>query len=283
MKRLIVTGDDFGLSLPVNEAIEEAHRRGILNTASLMVGAKATRDAVERALQLPSLHVGLHLVLVEGSPVLPPQAVPDLVNRRGQLSSHLVRAGINFFFRPEVRQQLEAEIRAQFKAFQKTGLPLDHVNSHHHMHLHPTILGLILKVGREYGIRALRLPYEPLLPSWRASRKYFFRKMFGSLFLSPWLVLLRSRAHRANVHSNRFIFGMNDSGHMDLNLVLRLLKYLPQGVTEIYFHPGAYGRPKADHSLEGNPAEDEFEVLTSPAIQQVLLAFNIQRIAFSDL
>ena len=283
MKRLIVTGDDFGLSLPVNEAIEEAHRRGILNTASLMVGAKATRDAVERALQLPSLHVGLHLVLVEGSPVLPPQAIPDLVNTRRQFSSHRVRAGINFFFRPEVRRQLEAEIRAQFKAFHKTGLPLDHVNSHHHMHLHPTILELILKVGREYGIRAVRLPYEPLLPSWRASRKSLFRKMLGSLFLSPWLILLRSRVRRANVHSNNFIFGMNDSGHMHLDLVLRFLKYLPQGVTEIYFHPGTYGCPEIDHPLGGNPGEDEFEVLTSPAIQQALLALGIQRIAFSDL
>ncbi len=148
MKKLIVTGDDFGLSLPVNEAIEEAHRRGILNTASLMVGAEATADAVDRASRLPSLHVGLHLVLVEGSPVLPPQAVPDLVNRQGKFSSHLVRAGINFFLWPEVRRQLEAEIRAQFQAFQKTGLPLDHVNGHHHMHLHPTVLGLLLKVGR---------------------------------------------------------------------------------------------------------------------------------------
>jgi hopanoid biosynthesis associated protein HpnK len=283
VKRLIVTGDDFGLSLPVNEAIEEAHRRGILNTASLMVGAKATRDAVERALQLPSLHVGLHLVLVEGSPLLPPQVVPDLVNRRGQFSSHLVRAGIHFFFRPEVRRQLEAEIRAQFQAFQKTGLPLDHVNSHHHMHLHPTILGLILRVGREYGIRAVRLPCEPLIPSWRASRKAFFRKMLASLFLSPWLILLRSRFRRSNVHSNNFVFGMNDSGHMHLDLVLRFLKYLPQGVTEIYFHPEAYACPEIDHPPGGNPGQEEFEVLTSPTIQKALLASSIQRIAFSDL
>jgi hopanoid biosynthesis associated protein HpnK len=248
-----------------------------------MVGAKATRDAVERALQLPSLHVGLHLVLVEGSPVLPPQAVPDLVNRQGQFSSHLVRAGIHFFFRPEVRRQLEKEIRAQFQAFQKTGLPLDHVNSHHHLHLHPTILKLILKVGREYGIRAVRLPYEPLLPSWRASRKAFFRKMLGSFFLSPWLMLLKSRVRRANLHSNNFILGMNDSGHMHFDLVLRLLKYLPQGVTEIYFHPGAHGRPETGYPPEGKSAQDEFEVLTSPGIQQALLALGIQRIAFSDL
>ncbi|MFI4922491.1 MAG: ChbG/HpnK family deacetylase, partial [Burkholderiales bacterium] len=64
MKRLIVTADDFGASLPVNEAIEQAHQNGILNTASLMVGAAAAPDAVERAKHMPSLKVGLHVVLV---------------------------------------------------------------------------------------------------------------------------------------------------------------------------------------------------------------------------
>ena len=93
MRRLIVTGDDFGLAVPVNEAIEEAHRHGILTAASLMVGAEAAADAVERARRLPSLRVGLHLVLVEGRSVLPPEAIPDLVDRHGEFSPRLVRAG----------------------------------------------------------------------------------------------------------------------------------------------------------------------------------------------
>ena len=80
MKALIVTGDDFGLALPINEAIEDAHRDGILTTASLMVGASAAQDAIERARRLHSLKVGLHLVLVEGRPVSNPYDVPDLVD-----------------------------------------------------------------------------------------------------------------------------------------------------------------------------------------------------------
>ena len=148
MKRLIVTGDDFGLAGPVNEAIAEAHRRGILTTASLMVSGAAAKDAVERARALPSLRVGLHVVVVEGRPVLPPDEVPDLVDRSGVFSTRLTRAGFNFFFRPDVRRQLEREIRAQFEAFVKTRLRLDHVNAHNHMHLHPTILSIVLKLGR---------------------------------------------------------------------------------------------------------------------------------------
>jgi predicted glycoside hydrolase/deacetylase ChbG (UPF0249 family) len=59
LKRLIVTGDDFGSAVPVNEAVERARR-------------------------LPGLRVGLHLVLVERTPVLPAKRVPDLVGDAGR-------------------------------------------------------------------------------------------------------------------------------------------------------------------------------------------------------
>jgi hopanoid biosynthesis associated protein HpnK len=283
VKKIILTGDDFGLSWSVNEAIEEAHRKGVLSTASLMVGAKAASDAADRARRLPSLRVGLHLVLVGGSPVLPPQAIPDLVDSAGGFSSHLFRAGINFFFRPGVRRQLEQEIRAQFQAFRNTGLSLDHVNCHNHMHLHPTIGGLILKVGRDYGVRAVRYPYEPFLPSWRASRKALGRKLMSRLFLWPWLALLKNQLKRAQVRSNHFVFGMNDSGKMKLDLVLRFLQYLPPGVTEIYFHPATRCCPELDRTLRNDACREEFAALTSSALKEALLASNIQCIRFSDL
>jgi hopanoid biosynthesis associated protein HpnK len=283
VKKLIVTADDFGLSLAVNEAIEEAHRRGVLSTASLMVGARAVRDAVDRAGRLPSLRVGLHLVLVNGAPISPPQAIPDLVDRRGQFSPHLFRAGINFFFSPGVRKQLEKEIRAQFQAFRSTGLSLDHVNCHNHMHLHPTIGGLILKVGQEFGLKAVRYPYEPVLPSWRASQNGFGRKWVSWLFLWPWLALLRNQLKRARVRSNQFVFGMNDSGNMNLDLVLGFVKNLPPGVTEIYFHPSSRHDPELERAVKNYRYQEEFATLTSPALRQALLASDIQCISFGDL
>lgn len=283
MKKIIVTGDDFGFSLPVNEAIEEAHCRGVLTTASLMIGARAARDAVDRAGRLPSLRVGLHLVLVNGTPISPPQAIPDLVDLGGRFSPHLFKAGIKFFFRPRVRQQLEKEIRAQFQAFGSTGLPLDHVNCHNHMHLHPTIGGLVLKVGREFGLRAVRYPYEPVFPSWRASQKGFGRKWMSWLFLWPWLALLRRQLRHARVRSNQFIFGMNDSGDMNLDLVIGFLRNLPPGITEIYFHPASRHDPELDRAAANYRYQEEFATLTSPALRQALQTSGIQCISFSDL
>ena len=280
LKKLIVTADDFGISIGANRAIEEAHRYGILTAASLMVGADAATDAVERAKRLPALRVGLHLVLVDGAPVLPAAEIPDLLNKKGLFSSHLVTAGVQLVLSLKARRQLEAEVRAQFQAFRKTGLPLDHVNSHHHFHLHPILCEILLKVGKEYGLRTVRFPYEPPIRSWQASKKNLFLRLGACLLLFPWILLLRLRLSREKVGSNDFIFGMIDSGNMTPDLVDRFLKSLPQGVTEIYLHPAL---SETNRRSGAHRSDKEFETLMSPKIRQTLRDSQIERIAFGDL
>ncbi len=283
MKRLIVTGDDFGLAKPVNEAIEEAHCAGILTSASLMVGASAADDAIERARRLPSLRVGLHLVLVEGRPVLPPEKVPDLVDKNGEFSTRLIQTGIRYFFLSVVRRQLEAEIRAQFEAFRKTELPLDHVNAHNHLHLHPTVLDLTLRIGEEYGLSAVRLPFEPALCSWRASRSSLLSRLVTGFFLSPWTARTKRRLARAHVNFNDYVFGMFDSGAMTVERTLRILECLPEGLSEIYFHPACRRCPEIDRTMPGYKYEEELVALTSPAVRLTLERLGVRRTAFSDI
>ncbi len=283
MRRVILTGDDFGLAVPVNEAIEQAHRDGVLTAASLMVGGAAASDAIERARRLPTLRVGLHLVLVEGRPLLPAAEVPDLVGASGELDAHLVRAGLRFFFVRGVRRQLEAEIRAQFQAFCATGLPLDHVNAHNHMHLHPTVLRLMLEVGREYGMRAVRLPHEPALVSWRAARASLWGRLGWAAFLWPWLALVRRRLRRAGLAHNEYLFGRNDSGAMEEPLLRRLAECLPDGVSEIYFHPATRRCPELDRDMPDYHPQQELLALLSPAVREALRASGAQPIAFADL
>ena len=136
---LIITADDFGRHPAINEAVERAHREGVLTAASLMMGEAHVAEAVAVARRNPRLRVGLHLVLTEGRAVLPPTRIPDLVDAQGRFPDDaMARDGVRFFFLPRVRRQLAAEIRAQFEAFKATGLQLDHVNAHRHFHLHPT-------------------------------------------------------------------------------------------------------------------------------------------------
>ena len=282
MKRLIVTADDFGVSLAVNAAIEAAYANGILTTASLMVGGAAAADAVARARRLPGLKVGLHITLVCGRPVLAPVDIPDLVDAHGHLQTHLFRAGLGFFFRPTVRRQLEAEIRAQFERFRAAGLRLDHVNAHNHMQLHPTVRALILSVGREYGMPALRVPCEPPLPSWRASREGLLRRVGVWLFLAPWLRRLVAALRRAELQHNDFVFGMQDTGRMTEDRVLALLAELPAGVSEMYFHPAVRKAP--ENGWPGSyRCDEELQALTSPTVAAALRASGIHRTSFSDL
>ncbi|HET6894091.1 MAG TPA: hopanoid biosynthesis-associated protein HpnK [Candidatus Baltobacteraceae bacterium] len=281
MRQLIVTADDFGLSAAVNEAIELGHREGILSTTSLMVAAPATHDAVERARRTPSLRVGLHVVLVNGRPALAPERVPLLVDERGLFESDLLRAGVRYFFTPGIRAQLEAEIRAQFAAFAATELPLDHVNAQNHLHVHPTVLSLILKVGREYGMRAIRIPREPFWPSWRAMRTHAAARFANAAFLLPWLSLMRLRLRLAGIATNDYVFGMIDTGHMTPERVRRYLQHLPNGVSELYVHPATHTWPEAfppDYDFAG-----EFAALIDPQAVEFVRKSGLRATTFSDL
>ena len=281
MRQLIVTADDFGLALAVNEAIERGHREGILSTTSLMVAAPATGDAVQRARRLPQLRVGLHVVLVNGRPKLPPEQVPLLVDDRGMFESDLLRAGVRYFFTPGVRKQLEDEIRAQFQAFAATGLPLDHVNAQNHLHVHPTVLSLILKVGREFGVRAIRIPKEPFLPSWRAMRTHGAARFANWAFLLPWLSLMRLRLRLAGIATNDYVFGMIDTGHMTPERVRCYLENLPSGVSELYVHPATHTWPEAfppDYDFAG-----EFASLIDPRVIAQLASSDVRRVTFTEL
>jgi hopanoid biosynthesis associated protein HpnK len=233
MQRVIFSADDFGLSEAVNEAVERAHCDGVLTSASLMLAGPAVEDAVRRARALPSLRVGLHLVVIEGPAVLPAAEIPDLVDEAGRFPSGQLRLGLKYFFRPRVRRQLAAEIRAQFAAFAATGLRLDHADAHKHMHLHPTVGRLMIEIGKEFGLKAIRVPAEP--PAVLAACGA--RVGLGGRLLYRWTALLRRQARAAGLATNDHCFGLGWSGHMTLERVRRLLAVLPDGVSEIYFHP----------------------------------------------
>jgi hopanoid biosynthesis associated protein HpnK len=283
LKRLIVTGDDFGVSLTVNAAIERAHREGILNTASIMISAAAAEDAIARARALPDLRVGLHLVLVRGRATLPAEEIPDLADANGNLPNALVSAGVRFFFCPRVRRQLAAEIRAQFERFRATDLPLDHVNAHNHMHLHPSVMKLVLSIGGDYGLRAMRLPHEPFMASWRAAGEGLLRRIGNDLLIRPLLAAHRRRLARAGIVCNDFVFGMNDTGGMVRERLLGFLAQLPEGVSEIYTHPATGPWPEIDPAAARYRFADELEALTDETVKAAFARFGIERTAFGVL
>ena len=231
---MIITADDFGLSEPVNAAIEQAHRRGILSAASLMVGAPAAADAVARARTLPNLRVGLHVVLTDGDPVSDRGDIPGLLARNGGFRNDLALYGAQIMLDPSVKRQTAREIAAQFEAYRATGLPLDHVDAHRHFQLHPTIAAAIMRIGRRYGMRALRVPIEP----WRTIAEIDpgTQRRLGRI-VAPWAAWLRRRVRSAGLATADAVFGLAWSGAMTKDRVAALLGRLPPGIVEIYLHP----------------------------------------------
>src|SRR5208282_4554305 len=75
---VVIVADDMGKSASVNQAIAEAHDKGILTAASIMAGGEAFDDAVQTALDRSRLSIGLHLTLCDGKAVLPHASIPDI-------------------------------------------------------------------------------------------------------------------------------------------------------------------------------------------------------------
>jgi chitin disaccharide deacetylase len=276
LKRLIVTADDFGAAREVNDAVEAAHRGGILTAASLMVSAPAASDAIARARRMPDLRVGLHLVLAEGRPVLPAGAVAHLVDRNGNFRSDMAALGAVISFSRRARLELAAEITAQFEAFRATGLTLDHCNAHKHFHLHPVVGRLMAAIGARFGLRATRIPLEPAHVL-RAIEPQTSRR--PALLTTPFALLLRRRYRAAGLLAPDRVFGLQWSGQMTEGRLSGLIRHLPEGLSEIYLHPatGPY-----EGSAPGYRYREEFHALMAAGVAEACRGPGLRLGGFGD-
>jgi hopanoid biosynthesis associated protein HpnK len=270
-RRLIVTADDFGLSASVNEAIVRAHRHGILTCASLMVNEPSFDQAVSLARENPRLGVGLHLTLLDGHSTLSKPEIPDLVNERNEFVSSPLTAGIRYFLLRRLRPQLRSEIKAQFQKFMSTGLPLDHVNSHHHLHAHPVVFDILIGLAAETGFSRLRLPFEPEQVRKKLRGPLTWRDRLHLAFHRRMAARCRPVLQQAGIRHNEWMLGLSRTGRMEAAYLEAVIPLMPAGVSEIYAHPSM---DACRHELEG---------LTSVAVRKAIEALNIRLIRFADL
>lgn len=223
IKTLLLTGDDFGRSAAINAAIVRAHIGGALTQASLMVNEPHAEAAAQLAREHPRLRIGLHLTLCAGCA----SRVSVLTDAHVDFEPSPAKVGLRYFFRRSLASALADEIRAQFEKFRALGFAPTYWDGHTHLHLHPTILRLTLPIAREHGFKFVRLLREPRP-----------RSPLGHIFAA-----LSERARPALI-ANGIAFadevrGLRESGRMTNAAMHRLLEDLPDGTTEIYFHPGA--------------------------------------------
>jgi predicted glycoside hydrolase/deacetylase ChbG (UPF0249 family) len=248
-KRLVVNADDFGRTPGINRGIIEAHRRGIVTSATLMVSYPAAAEAARLATENPRLGVGLHLAVTGGMPILPAVQVPSLVDAHGRLPAK--PDGLATVHPYDVL----AETRAQLKRFRELmGRPPTHFDSHHHSHQIPAVLEAIVTLAWETGLPVRSISYE-----------------------------MRSRFHREGIPTtDRFVQSFFDQG-ATLESLLRVLGDLGAGTTELMCHPAVVDEELRAASGYAEPRTRELDVLTHLEIRQAIQAAGIKLVTFAEL
>jgi hopanoid biosynthesis associated protein HpnK len=282
-KILIVTGDDFGMSPLVNGAIVRAHREGILTSASLMVNGAAFDEAVEMAKDNPLLAVGIHITLVRGAATLSKRVLFDLVDGEGNFSGEPIRAGLRYFFEKKIRPRLEAEIEAQIEKFYSAGLNPSHMDGHLHLHVHPTILKILVRLAAKYSIPAIRLPRESLFGSLRRNSRNCAAKAFHSLTYGCLCAHAESRLRAQQILFPDHFFGLLDIGQMRESHLLKIIHCLKRGVTEIGMHPALALPPEIKKWAPDYHCEEELKALISPRLRERIRELGIRLASYHDL
>jgi len=277
-RRLIVHGDDFGLSERVNEGIVHAHRQGILTSTSVIASGAAFEHAVAMARETPTLDLGVHLMLSGGQPVSRRSTVSTLLGRDGFFHSDAGTFAKRYFVGFVSLQEVERELDAQIAKVFASGLTISHLDGHQHLHMLPGIRGLVDKLATRYGIRCIRHPQE-------APRLYMLRDIshFGRLLqllvLDGFCVLSRSTDAKHCDYFSGFFYG----GRLTATNLSRVLAHLPsEGTCELMCHPGEHD-PSSRYSDWGYRWQEERDALTDKGIGAYLKAERVELISYADL
>jgi hopanoid biosynthesis associated protein HpnK len=288
VRKLIVNADDFGMTAGVNRGIVESHVGGVVSSATLMANGPRFDEAVALARSAPNLSIGCHVVLVDGKPVSPPDTVDTLLAIRSaepdkfysSLSAFAARAMLGGFD----RDQLVAEVTAQIRKIQATGLHVTHLDSHKHAHVFPEILAAMLRAARICGVRAIRNPIVPTLPAKLFKGKRELWKRYGQVrMLHTFSRQFLQRTKRAGLLTPDGVIGVIETGSVESSLLRQTIASLPDGTWELVCHPGyndADLRSAGTRLLDSR--DEERLVLTSPGLRQFLQEQKIQVISYRE-
>lgn len=281
-RRLIVSGDDFGMSSQVNAGILHAHQHGILTNTSLMVTGVAWENAVALARATPSLSVGLHLTLVQGRSVLPPHLLPDVTDYSGNFTNNPTLAGLRYFLSRRAREQVRDECRTQIERFLSTGLALAHIDGHLNIHMHPVAQDILIDLMQEYSIPAMRVTHEDLSVSLALDARQSFRKRWESVIFTCLSRRAKKRLRACSIAFPDTLFGLHQSGDINEHYLLNLLPKLQAGVTELYCHPAFLPCPEVHRWTPTYRRDCELAALTSPAVRAAVTDLGITLVSYRD-
>jgi hopanoid biosynthesis associated protein HpnK len=281
VRRLIVNADDFGLTSGVNRGILEAHTSGVVTSATLMACGAQFAKAVALAAQAPKLSVGCHVVLVDGSPVLDSPRVASLIANSGP---HFRESIISFALLATTgrldQDQIEAEVTAQIKKLQTSGVRVSHLDSHKHTHMFPVALKGILRAARACGVRAIRNPFEPIVFATSGN----WKRRFQLGILNKYQATFRDELAAARMVTPKGCIGIIAAGGLNMTTFQDLIRNLPEGTWEFVSHPGYNDSDLQEVKTRlRDSREMELAILTSEAVKVLLRKEGVELISYDDL
>jgi hopanoid biosynthesis associated protein HpnK len=287
VKNLIVNADDLGWTEGVNAGIAEAHRNGIVTSASLLANGAAFGAAVELARNTPGLGVGVHLNLSDGAPAAPRELVTSLTNDAGEFEGGPENLLLRMAKRGLTLREVEQEWDAQIGKVRDAGIEPTHLDGHKHVHMLPGLFEIALRLAKRHGIGAVRVAHEAssLRTALSAGDELHAAVVLKQGVQARGLKLLardaREQAQRAGISTADYFCGIAQTGEMTKEGVARLLRNLPEGTTELMCHPGYL-----DHELQKTATrlqasrQMEVEILTDAGIRNLVASQGIRLIDY---
>ena len=279
-RQLIVNADDFGISRGVNRGIVRAHREGLVTSASLMPNLPGAEDALTRAAICPALGLGLHLTLTAGRPVSAPDRVPTLVDGEGRfhgLGPLMARLSLGRVRQDDLRRELSAQVEWAILR----GVRPDHLNSHHHVHIHPRVTPTVIALAREHGVAWVRCPVER--GAWPSLLALPPRDVARTVVISTFAVLTRILVRRAGLRTARHFRGVGLGMGFGEERLLAAIDGLPPGLTELMTHPGYPDAELAGVTIFSEGRDHELAALTAPAVRDAVRHGRIRLTSFTWL
>lgn len=276
---LVVNADDFGISRGVNRGIVEAHRRGLVTSASLMANLTAAEDALTRAATCPKLGLGLHLTLTAGRPLSPPERVPTLVDGDGRffvLGTLLARLSVGRVRRSDLDRELSAQVAWALRH----GLRPGHLDSHHHVHVHPRVAPTVLRLAEQGGIPWVRCPTEVASPA--VLHRMHPRDAARSVGISVFGHLLRRRIRARGLGTSAHFRGIALGPGFGIAGLLRTLRRVPPGLTELMTHPGYPDDELARLTVYAAGRDRELAALTAREAHALVRTTDIRLTTFAE-
>jgi chitin disaccharide deacetylase len=288
-RNLIVNADDLGWTAGVNRGIAEAHRNGIVTSASLLANGEAFAEAVELARDARGLGMGVHLNLNDGPPVAPRESVPSLVNDSGELEGGPDGLLLKIATRVLSLREVELEWNAQIAKVRDAGIEPTHLDGHKHVHMLPGLFEIALRLAKRHGIGAIRVSHETsglraALSTGQLRAGVVLKQGVQARGLKLLARDARQQAERTGVSTADYFCGIAQTGELTREGVARLLRSLPEGTTELMCHPGY-----ADEALRKTPTrlqdsrQEEVEILTDTEIRNLVASQGIRLIDYAFL